>query len=584
MNPQGEKRPRRGVTARDVFLRRLIAAVLLIDLFVASMVLWSLQESRTRQEEQAAVAVGNLSRVLERDIAGTIARVDLALFSVSDEYMRQQGAEAARAASITRFIARLRAHLPEVDALRFTDARGVVVYGSDTGVPESISPAELSSFSQLRDEPRAGLLFSLEQHPAKDKWFITLARRMTKLDGSFAGVAFAPVPLERFSREFSAIDIGRYGSISLRDRQQRILSRYPVPAAPVIGQPLIVPQLQALIGSGESAATYISNRTVDGVERRFSVRRIADYPLYIVVGRSIQETLASWRNDMNRDLSVLALFFIGTFAASKLIYEAWRRQAAAAEEVRVLNDELEQRVKARTAELEAANKELEEFSYSISHDLLTPLRAIASFSQILVEEYASAIDAEGKRLLAIIRDNTVQMGLLIDNILEFIRLGRRPMDFHTVDMSSLVRDVIKGFHAQIAHRQVRFSVAELPVVIGDRMMLRKLMESLISNSIKFTRDRTEAVIEIGCRAEEVETVFFVKDNGRGFDMRYADKLFKVFEKIHPKDQFEGTGTGLAMVKRIAVRHGGRVWAEGEVDVGATISFTLPAKPNGPPRR
>lgn len=230
----------------------------------------------------------------------------------------------------------------------------------------------------------------------------------------------------------------------------------------------------------------------------------------------------------------------------------------------------------RLQRLEAA-RELEDFSYSVSHDLRTPLRAIAGFSQILGEEYAPELDAEGQRLLAVIRDSTAQMGCLIDNILDFIQLGQRDMERSRIDMGALLNEVIGEAQPFFASRHVRFEVGRLPPAYGDRAMLRKLLAQLLSNAVKFTRHRPEAVIEIGGASEANEIHYFVKDNGVGFDTRYADKLFKVFERVHPKGQFEGTGTGLAMVKRIADRHGGRVWAEGQVDAGAVIHFTLPRK-------
>lgn len=264
---------------------------------------------------------------------------------------------------------------------------------------------------------------------------------------------------------------------------------------------------------------------------------------------------------------------IGIFAAARDISE--RKQAEAA--VQRLNAELEQRVAQRTAELEAANKELEEFSYSISHDLRTPLRAIAGFARIIVDEHATSLDSEGRRLLDVVGTNTVRMGQLIDELLEFLQLGRRQMAFGPVDAVQLVREVFAELQASVPDRKLALDVQNLPPLWGDRSMIRRLLQNLLSNAIKFTRPRAQAVIEIGGSRDGDENHYFIKDNGVGFDMKYADKLFKVFEHVHPAGQFEGSGTGLAMVRRIVGRHGGRVWAEGQVDAGATIHFTLPAK-------
>ena len=252
-----------------------------------------------------------------------------------------------------------------------------------------------------------------------------------------------------------------------------------------------------------------------------------------------------------------------------------RKEAEAA--VHRLNAELEQRVAQRTVQLEAANQDLEEFSYSISHDLRTPLRAISGFAQILADERAASLDDEGRRLLDVIRTNTVRMGRLIDELLEFLRLGRHPMEFGPVDMVQLVQEVFAGLQASVPDRRLQLELKNPPPLWGDRIMMRRLLTNLLANAIRFTQPRPQAVIEVGGSSGGCESQYYVKDNGVGFDMKYADKLFRVFEHVQPAGQFEGSGTGLAMVKRIVVRHGGRVWAEGQVDVGATIHFALPTK-------
>lgn len=241
--------------------------------------------------------------------------------------------------------------------------------------------------------------------------------------------------------------------------------------------------------------------------------------------------------------------------------------------IRGLNVELQKRARA----LEDANKELEEFSYSMSHDLRSPLRAIIGFARILVDEHAGGLDSEGRRLLDVVQVNTVRMSRLIDELLEFLQLGRRQMLFVPVDMTQLVQEVFAELQATVPDRDMHLELKGLPPLLGDRIMIRRMLTNLLSNAIKFTRQRQHAVIEVGGHMEDGEYYYYIKDNGVGFDMKYVDKLFKVFEHVHPVEQFEGSGTGLAMVKRIVSRHGGRVWAEGQVDAGATIHFTFPAR-------
>lgn len=245
------------------------------------------------------------------------------------------------------------------------------------------------------------------------------------------------------------------------------------------------------------------------------------------------------------------------------------------ETIRQINRELEQRVASRTAQLEAANHELEAFAFSVSHDLRAPLRAIEGFSRILVEDYGPGLDAEGKRLIGVVRDNTARMGQLIDDILGFSRMGRRDLDVGDTDVKALAREVFEEQRAAAAGRDLRLVIGALPRARGDRAMIRQVLVNLIANAIKFTQPLAQAVIEIGSNSSEKEHCYHVRDNGVGFDMQYADKLFGVFQRLHSGEEFEGTGIGLAIVKRIINRHGGRVWAEGRVGEGATFHFSLP---------
>ena len=252
-----------------------------------------------------------------------------------------------------------------------------------------------------------------------------------------------------------------------------------------------------------------------------------------------------------------------------------RRQAE--EEVRRLNAELERRVMERTAQLEVASKDLESFSYSVSHDLRAPLRAIDGFSLILLEEYQDKLDTEGQRLLNVVRDNTSLMGRLIDDILQFSRTGRLPINASTIDMEKLARSVFAELQPAVDASKLQLEIDPLPLTRGDLAMLRRVWVNLLSNAIKFSRSREVARIKVGSYIEGDEAVYFVKDNGVGFDMQYVDKLFGVFQRLHTVSEFEGTGIGLAIVKCVITRHGGRVWAEGKVDEGATVYFTLPTK-------
>ena len=251
-----------------------------------------------------------------------------------------------------------------------------------------------------------------------------------------------------------------------------------------------------------------------------------------------------------------------------------RKQATA--EILRLNAELEQRVRDRTAQLEASNRELEAFSYSVSHDLRAPLRAIHGFAGILQDDYAPHFEAEGRRVLNVIRAEAVRMGRLIDALLSFSRLNRQPLQQEMVSPARLIRQAREQLATAQAGRRVDFTVGELPDSLGDPALLLQVWVNLLSNALKYTGPRAVAEIVVGGRQVDAEVVYFVKDNGVGFDMKYADKLFKVFQRLHTGAEFEGTGVGLALVQRIVHRHGGRVWAEGKVNEGATFYFSLPS--------
>jgi signal transduction histidine kinase len=244
-------------------------------------------------------------------------------------------------------------------------------------------------------------------------------------------------------------------------------------------------------------------------------------------------------------------------------------------QIREFNRDLEHRVAERTAQLEAANKELEAFAYSVSHDLRAPLRAIDGFSQILGEDYRDKLDAEGQRHLASVRSNARRMGQLIDDILAFSRTSRQEMLLAAIDMTSMAREVFEEVHAAAPDRNIELRLDTLPPATGDRALIRQVLVNLLANAVKFTAGREGAWVEISATAEDAENVYCVKDNGAGFDMEYATKLFGVFQRLHRVEEFEGTGIGLAIVKRIIVRHGGRVWADGKVGAGAAFYFTLP---------
>jgi signal transduction histidine kinase len=254
--------------------------------------------------------------------------------------------------------------------------------------------------------------------------------------------------------------------------------------------------------------------------------------------------------------------------------QALRAAEAASAQVRALNAELEQRVGLRTAELASANQELEAFTYSVSHDLRAPLRHIDAFAQILDEEYGPSVAEPARHYLARIRKGAQDMGRLVDDLLNLSRVGRADAKHETVDLNRLIDDVRAELRLETDGRDIQWRVATLPPAQGDAGLIKQVFANLISNAVKYTRPRRTAVIEIDREQVDGAPAIFIRDNGVGFNMKYADKLFGVFQRLHREEEFEGTGVGLATVRRIVQLGGGRIWAQAELDKGATFHFTL----------
>jgi PAS domain S-box-containing protein len=372
-------------------------------------------------------------------------------------------------------------------------------------------------------------------------------------------------------------------SLRLRERRFRALIEHGADAISVVdltgGVVYVSPSVAAVEGytaEEMSGASRLDRIHPDDVPKAQEVAR----QLLMEPGRPIP---VLWRK-RHRDghfvwLEGVTTNLLGDPAVRGIVtnYRDVTERKRSEEEIGRLNAGLEQRVAERTAQLEAVNKELESFSYSVSHDLRAPLRHVQGYVEMLTREVQSGLSETAQRYLATIAAAARDMGRLIDDLLSFSKMGRSEMHETTVDLPYLVQRCQRDLELAVGDRSVTWRVGPLPAVEGDPVMLRQLFANLLGNAVKYTRGREPAVIEVGCDGSEGDrVVLFVRDNGAGFDMRYAHKLFGVFQRLHRTDEFEGTGIGLANVRRIVTRHGGRTWAEGAVGQGATFYFTLKA--------
>jgi len=384
-----------------------------------------------------------------------------------------------------------------------------------------------------------------------------------------AGTVLAEQPLPVLTRfAQNVLGMGATGDMGLCVRREEQLQCFPqrlnpkvfsTPLVNIAGEPL--PATRAL--RGETGVIITRDYRAQNVVAAFGP--VGDWGLGMVVKIDAAEIFQPIREQLQIVIGLLLLLAAaGTFLLRSQIRPLATKLVDA-----------ESQARSRTAEVEASNRELEAFSYSVSHDLRAPLRHITGFAEMLAGECSSALSATGLRYLGVISDSVKQMGRLIDDLLLFSQMGRVEMRQTRVSMAGLVKQVLQELAGDANGRNIEWDIQSLPDVRGDLSMLKQVWANLLSNAIKYTRPRDLAKIEIGSGRESGELEFHVRDNGAGFDMKYAEKLFGVFQRLHRAEEFEGTGVGLANVRRIVARHGGRTWAQAKVDEGATFYFTLP---------
>lgn len=371
---------------------------------------------------------------------------------------------------------------------------------------------------------------------------------------------------------------------ALRESEERFAKIFeisPDPIALIADDGRIVEANPAFVRASQYSIEELRGRTTEEIAMWANAACAHRFKTFIALHRDA-ENIESVLRRKNGELAHCQVSWAGFELSGQryvlLIVNDVTELKRRSEEVDRLNASLEKMVQARTAELESANRELESFSYSVSHDLRAPLRHISGFASLLGERPSVREDEEARRLIGVVIRAARRMGTLIDDLLSFSRVARQQMAMESVALDEVVREVVHEFSVAEGDRDVRWTVHPLPAVHGDRALLRSVLMNLVDNALKYSRPRQVTEIEIGYRnTQKGEVAVYVRDNGVGFDMRYAEKLFGVFQRLHAQEEFEGTGVGLANVQRIIERHGGRVWAEGVPDKGATFWFSLPLR-------
>jgi signal transduction histidine kinase len=488
-------------------------------------------------------------------------------------------------------------------------------------------PATSARVVRSEDFALGGLLFSAanQANQAREEEALQFGYPVRQTNGRMVRVIYASLKAPLLSAALKELPLPAGGVVNVLDAEGRLVARYPEPEKWVGKDCAKSELLRQMRQTGEGVFEATGGDGFEGAfEGLYACATVveANRPLlFVSVGIPRRISFAAANKQAFANLAIMVL------VASFVLFLAWRfserrflqpagamleaakrlgqgdltartgishgqselhllartfdEMAAGLEkregEIRRYNAELESRVRERTKELETLNAELEAFSYSVSHDLRAPLRHMDGFAQLLLSDPKLSAEPQTARYLGIITKSARQMGMLIDDLLSFSRMARQSMMIEEVNSIELVEHLIKDLSIGEGERKITWQAGPLPNVRADGVMLRQVWINLIANALKYTRGRDPAIIEINARQENNETVFSIRDNGAGFDMAYADKLFGVFQRLHREDEFEGTGIGLANVRRIIHRHGGRTWAEGEVGKGAVFFFSLPQK-------
>jgi signal transduction histidine kinase len=553
-------------TYRQKRIRLILGLLLLLAVVAVSTayLLWSAYQQTLREAE---IATRDFAALIEARLEAALRNAEAEL----QEIARLVPPDALRADAVPRYEKRIRAELisritsyPEVSGIRIFDAEGNPLYSEGRGEVRRVNIADSGHFSRLRASRDLQLTFSdVITGRTSGRQVLTVAQALRGPDSVFAGMVGFGLSVDHFLDLFRSVDLGEGGNVAIyRKDDFRLVMRWPVIAAN-LNKPLPPDSpTRRAFDNGNDAGTMQIRAASDGRVRIYSYKAVGNYPFFVSVGMARDTVLKDWRS---RSYAI-RVFGAALIAALGILFLQWLRAEGS---VARFNEELEARVRERTAELES-------FSYSVSHDQRTPLRGIAGIARILETDYASSLDHTGRDLLARLRESAQRMGGLIEDLLKLSRLTRAEVLLEPVDLAALACSVFEDLRARDPGRRVTLVLPEKLEVRGDRRLLAVALENLLGNAWKFTARKDDARIEIGVETKDGLPVYFVRDNGAGFDPAHAQQLFAPFHRLHRDDEFPGTGIGLATAQRIIRRHGGDIRAEGVPGKGAVFYFTLSA--------
>ncbi|WP_374262932.1 ATP-binding protein [Zoogloea sp.] len=564
----------RGLRWRLRIAAWLAFALLNAGVIVAAVSLIRFDHQQALQQTESDLQ--SLTRVLEEHVARSFGEAESAVAEIAALVAARGSADPFTERELHALLRQRAASLPEVDNLYVEREDGsLAAHSRDLTPADDAAPAPRRSLPHRLDERIE--IGSPSRSADSGQWITPLSRQVFDANGKYLGTVGAAMSHAYFDGVYRDLQFsGRDTILILHAGRAITLMRHP-PVDALIGRSVAD---SPAIGPDADARALVVTAPLDGdtAERITAYRRLADRPLIVGTSRPVDDALADFREHRRRIVAAASLMVALLGALALLLHRDTVRRDEERQALAELNATLEERVRLRTEELEQTNRELLNFSYSISHDLRAPLRAINGFAHALEEDYGERLDDTGRGYVARLRKASLRMGDLIDELLKLASVSHRPLHIEHVDVSAMARDILDELHSHARERVVHSHVQAELGADADAALIRKALENLIGNAWKFSRDSHPAIIQIGGRPHGDEHLFYVTDNGVGFDMEHAARLFQPFQQLHKRDGFEGSGIGLASVRRIVERHGGQVWAESAPGAGTTLFFTLPRTP------